>query len=147
MNNIRRYIIPEHTGPIVTESDVKRRMSDSMHKAGGYARRLEDQYAVGIFDMILIPKGLPVFAAEVKMVRANFFGPTPRQHIELVRIEDAAGESGHIIPVMIGYKDGVFYFHKPQIRISITDCFSITTSKLPFHDQLVKYYHALKGKS
>lgn len=130
----------------MNESDVKRMISDSMLKSGGYARRFEDQYAVGIFDMILIPRGLPVFAAEVKMVRANFFGPTPRQHIELVRIEDAAGQSGHIIPVMIGYKDGVFYFHRPQIRINITDCFSVTTSKMQFHEQLVKYYYFLKGQ-
>ena len=127
------------------ESDVKLRMAHSMKEAGGYARRIEDSYAVGVFDMILIPKGLPVFTAEVKMVLANYFGPTPRQHIELTRIEFVAQDAGHVIPVMIGYKDGVYYFHKPQQKINIRDCFSVTTTTLGFHDQLVKYYHSIRG--
>jgi hypothetical protein len=129
----------------MNESDVKLAMSKSMKAAGAYARRLEDSYAVGIFDMLLIPRGLPVFAAEVKMVKSNIFGPSPRQQIELARVEDVAGDQGHIIPVMIGYKDRTFYFHKPQTKINIKDCFSITTSEVPFHDQLVKYYHFLRG--
>lgn len=121
------------------EADVKRKISESMKDAGGYARRIEDSYAVGIFDMILIPKGLPVFAAEVKMIRANYFGPTPRQHIELVRIESVGGV--HVIPVMIGFKDGVYHFHKPQLRIAAEECYRF---KGDFHAGLVNYYNQLK---
>lgn len=129
----------------MTESDVKRKISEVMKENNGYARRLEDQYSVGIFDMLLIPKGLPVFTAEVKIIRANVFGPTPRQHIELLRLQEVAADGGHVIPVMIGWQAGNYYFHKPQARINKSDCFSVTTTTMNFHDQLVQYYHSIKG--
>ena len=50
---------------MVSESEVKRKMVASMKEGDGYGRRIEDQYAVGTFDTILIPKGLPCFMAEV----------------------------------------------------------------------------------
>jgi hypothetical protein len=130
----------------MNESAVKRQMAKDITDHGGYARRFEDQYAVGTFDMILIPKGLPVFFSEVKIIRANFFGPTPRQQIELARISEVSGDALHVIPVMIGWKDRTFYFHPPQSKINYTDCFSVTTSDMSFHDQLVKYYHFIKGQ-
>jgi hypothetical protein len=127
------------------EADVKRKMIKSMHEAGGYARRIEDQYAVGVYDTILIPHGLPVFMAEVKVIRGTHFGPTPRQMVELQRVTDVAALSGHVIPVMIGWQEGVFYFHKPKMVINKTDCFSVTTSDVPFYKQLVLYYYSQKG--
>lgn len=130
-----------------SESEVKRRMIKSVKDHGGYARRIEDQYAVGVFDTILIPKGLPVFMAEVKVVRGDIFGPTERQLIELMRVQAAANNSGHVIPIMIGFRDGAHYFHKPAEAISTRNCFSITTSDVDFHDQLVKFYHYHRGMS
>jgi hypothetical protein len=127
------------------ESDVKRKMIKSMHDNGGYGRRIEDQYAVGVCDTILIPKGLPVFMAEVKIIRGAAFGPTPRQMIELQRIAAAAEPNQHVIPVMIGWRDGVFYFHKPKMVIEYRDCFSVTTSDVEFYKQLVLYYYSVKG--
>jgi len=129
----------------VNEASVKRKMIASIKQHGGYARRIEDQFAVGVMDTILIPKGLPVFLAEVKLIRGSTFGPTPRQYIELMRVKDAADKYGHVIPVMIGYKDGNYYFHEAAEVIRQTDCFSITTTDVDFHDQLVKYYHYKKG--
>jgi hypothetical protein len=116
-----------------------------MRDDGGYARRIEDQYAVGIFDMIIIPRGLPVFFAEVKMVTNNVFGPTPRQMIELSRLADVAGNACHAIPVMIGFQDHIYYFHKPQLKIDKRDCFSVTTSEMPFHRQITQYFHSIRG--
>lgn len=127
------------------ESDIKRNMIKSMQEGGGYGRRIEDKYAVGTYDLILIPFGLPVFTAEVKMIRDNFFGPTPRQMVELTRITNVAVNSGHVIPVMIGWKEGVFYFHKPKSIIDRRDCFSVTTSDVPFFKALTLYYFAQKG--
>jgi hypothetical protein len=95
-------------------------------------------------DMLLIPKGLPVFAAEIKRVRANVFGPTPRQLIELHRIRDVADRGGHIIPVMIGWHEGVYYFHSPKVKINRAECFSITTSDIPFYKQLTQYYYSIR---
>ena len=48
------------------EADIKRAMVQSMKDAGSYGRRIEDQYAVGTYDLILIPFGLPVFMVEVR---------------------------------------------------------------------------------
>lgn len=127
------------------ESDVKRDMIKSMQTNGGYGRRIEDQYAVGVYDTILIPKALPVFMAEVKVIRGTHFGPTPRQMIELQRITDVANTAGHVIPVMIGWQDGVYYFHKPKLLIDVRDCFSVTTSDVAFYKQLVLYYYSQKG--
>jgi len=129
----------------VNEADVKRKMVKSVQKHGGYARRFEDQFAVGILDTIFIPRGLPVFMAEVKMIRGSTFGPTPRQYVELMRVKGVAYSGGHIIPVMIGYKDGNYYFHEPAEVIHQNSCFSITTTQVEFHDQLVKYYHYKKA--
>ncbi len=129
----------------MNEADVKRKIVKSVQKHGGYARRFEDQFAVGILDTILIPRGLPVFMAEVKMIRGSTFSPTPRQYVELIRVKNAAYNGGHVIPVMIGYKDGNYYFHELEEVIHQSNCFSITTTQVEFHDQLVKYYHYKKA--
>jgi hypothetical protein len=128
----------------MTEAEIKRRIVKNMQANGGYGRRLEDQYTVGTYDMILIPLGLPVFMAEVKMLKDNVFGPTARQLIELNRIADVSANIGHVIPVMIGWKDGVFYFHKPQSRINCKECFSLG-STVEFYNQLVQYYYSIRG--
>ena len=125
-----------------TESTIKREMITAMKENGGYGRRIEDQYGVGIYDTILIPFGLPVFMAEVKIVRGATFGPTERQLIELVRVKEAANSGGHVIPIVIGWKDGVYYFSKPMSIIHPRDCFSVTTGPMNFHNQLVQYYHS-----
>jgi hypothetical protein len=126
----------------MNEADVKRAMIKSVKAAGGYARRIEDQYAVGMVDTILIPKGLPVFMAEVKLIQGEKFSPSPRQFVELEQIKDAANEQDHVIPLMVGYKidTKVFYFHPPQMFIRCTDCFSVTTSDMTFNNQLMQYY-------
>ena len=130
----------------MNESEVKRRIVKSMHESGGYGRRIEDQYAVGTYDMILIPRGLPTFYAEVKIIYDNVFKPTARQLVELMRIQDAAGGMGFVIPVVIGWKAGNFYFHRPAKSIDRRDCFSVTTSDMEFHKQLVLYYYSQKGQ-
>ena len=126
----------------MNEADVKRKMVKSVMEKSGYARRIEDQFAVGTFDLLLIPLGLPVFTAEVKMVKGHTFGPTARQLLELERVRLAAFKSGHVIPVIIGYKEGVYYFHEPKESIDCRECFSVTSLDMSFHDQLVQYYHS-----
>jgi hypothetical protein len=127
------------------EADIKRAMVQSMKDAGSYGRRIEDQYAVGTYDLILIPFGLPVFMAEVKMIKDNTFGPTLRQFVELERIKHVGFGAQHVIPVMIGWKNDVYYFSAPKMNIARNECFSVTTTHKTFHDQLVLYYHSMKG--
>lgn len=122
-------------------------MVKSVKDAGGYGRRIEDQYAVGVFDTLLIPKGLPCFMAEVKVIRGQSFGPTERQWIELVRVHEADAGAGHSIPILIGWRQGVYYFHKTAKIVECRDCFSVTDGiqDRDFNWQLVQFYHAKRG--
>jgi hypothetical protein len=130
---------------VKNEATVKRDIVADMKENGGYARRIEDQFGVGIYDLILIPRGLPVFMAEVKVIRGDSFGPTERQRIELLRIQEVAHHKGHVIPLMIGWKEGVYYFSEPKTSIKRTDCFSVTTGSMKFYDQLVQFYHSRRA--
>lgn len=127
---------------MISESQIKGIMIKSVRLAGGYARRLEDQFAVGVPDTILIPKGYPVFFAEVKLVRGQQFGPTPRQYVELCRINEAWGskQPRHAIPILVGWK-GAYYFHELAENIQLVDCFSVTSSTMDFNDQLIQFYN------
>lgn len=126
----------------MSEADVKRGMVKSVQEKGGYARRIEDQYGVGILDCIFIPFGMPVIMAEVKLVKGYTFGPTMRQLVELERIRYVGHSSGHVVAVIIGYKDKTYYFHEPKQTIDCRECFSVTTHDMSFHDQLVQYCHS-----
>lgn len=124
---------------MLNESHYKAEMVANVRKAGGYARRFEDKYAVGLPDTMFIPKGYPVFIAEVKLIRASVFRPTSRQYIELRRINDAGGE--HVHGIMIGVVDGVYYFHENSGECIVRECFSVTHGEMSFHDQLIQFYN------
>lgn len=126
------------------EAEVKRKMVASVKEGGGYARRIEDQYGVGIYDLIIIPFGLPVFMTEVKVIRGAMFGPTLRQHLELERIKHVGFMTGYVLPLLIGWRDGVYYFSELALNIKPEECFSVTTSDMSFNDQLIRYYHSRK---
>jgi len=128
----------------MNEATIKRRMVKSIQEAMGYARRIEDQFGVGIMDTILIPVGLPVFFAEVKIIRGPTFGPTPRQFEELRRVKFAATPNDHAIPIMIGWRDNTYYFHPPAENIDPRDCFSVTTTEMSFNDQLCQYWYSTR---
>lgn len=101
----------------MTESDVKTKLVSEIRRLGGYASRIEDQYRVGFPDMIIIPPGQPVFFAEVKLVRALSFGPSPRQFVELQRLR----VSRHGVPLLVGFKDK-FYLSTVKQTVKIDDC-------------------------
>ena len=103
----------------MNESDVKRKIVESIHKEQGYARRIEDQFSVGMPDLVLIPLHCPVVWAEVKMVSGRQFGPTMRQLVELMRLK----RPPHSIPIMIGYKEGVHYISPPRKAVSLYECY------------------------
>jgi len=132
----------------ISEASIKGMMVKSVRMAGGYARRIEDQFLVGMPDTILIPRGCPVFFAEVKIVKGQQLAPSPRQYIEMRRIEDTwtSLKSRHAIPILIGWKDKTYYFHEVTESAKLVDCFSVTTSDMEFHDQLVQFYKGRLSK-
>lgn len=84
----------------MNEADHKRKLVAEINALrGGYARRIEDRWAVGVLDLILKPPDCPIIFGEGKMIEGHKFGPTERQWIEGNRII-AAG----LTVVLIGWK-------------------------------------------
>jgi hypothetical protein len=84
-----------------------------------YARRIEDQYAVGLPDLIVAPEGFPTCMIEAKRVEHRKFAPSPRQYIELGRFDNAPASRRSLI---LGFKDGLYYLHNYVEEITIDDC-------------------------
>ena len=77
------------------ENECKTAFCTDMRATGGFARRIEDQYGVGIPDMLCVPRGGPVFLIEAKIIRSPRWGATPRQGIELKRWQDVTDTRGN----------------------------------------------------
>lgn len=73
------------------EADYKRDFVKSMNRAGGYGRRIEDQFGVGIPDLLLSAKGTGLVSAEVKRFTGRQFAASERQREEMRRIRDGGG--------------------------------------------------------
>lgn len=121
---------------IKNEADVKRAVVKEFKSRGHYARRIEDAYSVGFPDLILIPKGYPVFFTEAKIIRGSSFGPSPRQFIEMGRM----AISKHSVPTLLGWEDGVHYLHYYAQKVQIVSCVQQHQGEsLP--DFFKRYYH------
>lgn len=118
------------------ESDFKRQIVKDFTKRGNYARRIEDRYSVGFPDLILIPKGYPVFFCEAKVIRDNLFGPTPRQFVELGRL----AISKHSVPTLLGLKGETFYITKYCEQIDWRVCMAQQPGE-NIVDLFKRYYH------
>lgn len=84
-----------------SESQFKSEFIKAIKAQGGWGRRVEDQYGVGVLDMIIVIPGLPVYFAEGKVVTGKFMEPSPRQAIEMERIN--AASHGVAESVLIGF--------------------------------------------
>lgn len=93
------------------ESELKRDMVRQFLREGGWARRIEDKYAVGTPDCLFIGPHVAVFA-EVKIMRdVRALPASVAQRVQIERI-NGAGNS-HFRAVVIGYRDGKLGFGKP----------------------------------
>jgi hypothetical protein len=92
----------------VNEAGHKRSLVKEVNALpGGYARRYEDRFAVGLLDLFIkLPGRAPVWA-EAKLITGNVFGPTERQFYEGERML-AAG----LRVILIGWKDKQIYLSK-----------------------------------
>jgi hypothetical protein len=89
----------------VNEGDHKRKLAAEINNLrGGYARRYEDLYAVGMLDLMIKLPDLPPVWVEAKIIRGNSFGPTLRQWVEGDRMI-AAG----LRVLLIGWKGSTIY--------------------------------------
>jgi hypothetical protein len=88
------------------ESLLKSRLVEQCRAKKWYARRIEDAFAVGILDIIIVPTGFPTLFVEGKITDGLKFGPTDRQYIEGVKILQALGNG---MPLLIGWRSQVMY--------------------------------------
>lgn len=89
----------------MNEADHKRKLVAEVNALrGGYARRIEDRFAVGVLDLIIKLPELPWIWAEGKMVDGFKFAPTERQWVEGERIL-ATGTRA----LLIGWKKSFTY--------------------------------------
>lgn len=105
------------------ESGYKKDIVDAVNKAGGYATRVEDQYRVGILDLILAFPETGIVLAEAKRFTGNFFEPSPRQFIEMCNIDKGGG-----VALLIGIKNETYFLSKTNLldpqrgRVYTEDC-------------------------
>lgn len=121
------------------EADVKRAMVKAVKAAGGYGRRIEDQYGVGILDTIIIPKCRPVFLIEAKIIRHDKFEPTERQWVEMTRVFGT--HSKHVIPLLVGWKDKIHYVAGAVRSAQASECQFYGTD---FLETLERYYQHVR---
>ena len=97
-------------GPMKTlESERKRELVEGCRALGGYARRLEDKYALGLLDLTIKLPDLPHVLAEGKIIEHQKFEPTLRQFEEGKRYIAAGG-----VCALIGWdkKTKVMFVHE-----------------------------------
>jgi hypothetical protein len=71
----------------VNEAGHKRKLVAEVNALrGGWARRVEDRWAVGVLDLIIKLPERPILFAEGKLIEGNVFGPTERQWVEGARL-------------------------------------------------------------
>jgi hypothetical protein len=104
----------------MNEAECKRKLvAEVKALRGGWARRVEDRFAVGILDLILKLPELPILFAEGKMIDGYKFKPTARQFVEGKRIA-AAG----LAVVLIGWKDGAMFVSPWVEQADMRTCFT-----------------------
>lgn len=108
-----------------TENELKTKLVKDLKEVGWWARRFEDQFAVGVMDMLVaIPYG-PTVAIEAKRVEHQTFAPTPRQYIELERF--CAKSVTNMYPPrrfswLLGFKNKLMYLHPLAKSAKLEDC-------------------------
>jgi hypothetical protein len=85
---------------------------------GGYARRLEDRFAVGLLDLVIKLPKLPWIWAEGKLIDGFKFAPTERQWVEGERILSTGTPA-----VLIGWKGVVMYVSPWVKQADFRSCF------------------------
>jgi hypothetical protein len=104
----------------MNEADHKRKLvAEIKALRGGWARRVEDRFAVGVLDLILKIPNLPIIFAEGKMIDGHKFGPTRRQLEEGNRILNAG-----LNVILIGWRDGIIYLSPWQEQADRRQCMS-----------------------
>ena len=66
----------------MNEADFKAQLVKNVRALGGYGRRLEDKYALGLLDLVIKLPQHPFLVAEGKLIAGHAFAPSARQYEE-----------------------------------------------------------------
>jgi hypothetical protein len=103
------------------ESELKTKLVQQCRERGWYARRIEDQFAVGILDVTVAISWRPVLFIEAKVTDGLKFSPTERQYIEGLQINKA---NSCAIAILVGWRDKVMYVDDWYREVFITKAFA-----------------------
>lgn len=116
----------------MNEADFKRKMVESVRKRGGWARRFEDNFAVGLFDCIFVPyRSQFVYFVELKIATPNkpTIEPRPRQMVEARTLKAASCPNAVVCMASINQNmvitvydhDGTNFLSETAIRLTDFD--------------------------
>ena len=98
----------------MNEADLKRDLVATLLKEGGYARRLEDRFAVGTLDLMLLTGRFFIYA-EAKMLKGIVALPARvAQRREIDKFNAVLAYTARAL--VIGYRDGAIGFGLPGQR-------------------------------
>ena len=104
----------------MNEADYKRKLVAEVNVLrGGYARRYEDRWAIGLLDLMIKLPAYPPVWAEGKIIKGNVFGPTERQLFEGNHMRYAG-----LRVLLIGWKEKVMAICEWAEAADIRDCFT-----------------------
>lgn len=119
------------------ESRLKSKLVANIKAAGHYAHRIEDRFSVGFPDLIIIPRGYPVYFCEAKIVRNKTdYAPTPRQWVELDRLNITP----HAVQCVLGFDGSLTYLH-PYAKICPLDQCTVKRNDEALIDFFKRFYH------
>jgi hypothetical protein len=96
------------------EADLKRDLVRTLLKEGGYARRLEDKFAVGTLDLLLMTERYTIYA-EAKILKDIVTLPARvAQRAEIERFNKVGNPRAKAL--VIGYRDEHIGFGLPGTR-------------------------------
>lgn len=103
------------------ESKAKTALKKELSDIGHFARRIEDQFAVGVLDMqVAFIHDDKFYLIEAKIVDGQTFGMRDRQFVEALKIKDTGNTA--VICLLAGKKDGLWYLHKPSLKTTLSKC-------------------------
>lgn len=103
------------------ESHLKTQLVRQCKERGWYARRFEDQYAVGVLDVVIVPTKHQTLFVEGKVTDGIKFVPTDRQFIEGRRIIESGGLA---LPILVGWRQDRMYIADWGREAYITKAFA-----------------------
>ena len=101
-------------GTPMTEADLKRAIVRQLLLEGGWGRRIEDKFAIGTLDMLLMTERNVIYA-EAKLLKGMVSLPASVAQREAIQRFNNVGNP-RARALVIGYRDGHIGFGLPGTR-------------------------------